>query len=198
MHRIVFRALIENRRNFIELCVIVFEHFILLMNDFGNPDTPRAHRPDSRKKFTPYEDACLARLVGQSPVVFWDEIAKQMPGRNARQCRERWKHYVSVGCVTRPWAKAEDELLIEKERLLGPHWTNLTQFFYNRSDVQLKTRWVKLMERRRAPDVIETGSLPQRDDRFKVVFDETHLFDDSSLDFDFEATGRHSESGAWF
>jgi hypothetical protein len=40
------------------------------------------------------EDADIHRLVAEFPDS-WVEIAKRMPGRNARQVRERYFHYLS-------------------------------------------------------------------------------------------------------
>jgi hypothetical protein len=125
-----------------------------------------------------------------------------MPGRNARQCRERWKHYVSVGCVTRPWTKAEDALLIEKEQEHGPHWTTLTQFFQRRSDVQIKTRWLKLMhcmmQRHSAPCVVQPTPPPQADDQITLVFDENPTLDDDNLDFEWRFDGSPTDALSWF
>jgi hypothetical protein len=143
-----------------------------------------------RKKFSPYEDALLAHLVASNlPLTSWEAIARQMPGRNARQCRERWKHYVSVGCTDRPWTPAEDNLLNEKVADLGPRWTQISGFFYHRSDIQVKSRWLKLVERRKSagqvpafePEVIrvpdhavlvinDTGTIPDPEIDFKITF----------------------------
>jgi hypothetical protein len=110
---------------------------------------PTSRDSNSRKKFTPAEDALLTRLVGQFGQLGWDVIAGWMPGRNPRQCRERWKHYLSVGFADEPWTRVEDSLLLEKQREMGPRWTKMASFFHNRSDIQLKARWIKLTERQR-------------------------------------------------
>jgi hypothetical protein len=105
----------------------------------------------SRKKFSPQEDASLTLLVRGLGSSAWDAIAAQMPGRNARQCRERWKHYLSIGCADRPWTEDEDRRLVSKERQLGPRWTKLATFFDQRSDIQVKLRWTRLMSRKTEP-----------------------------------------------
>jgi hypothetical protein len=116
--------------------------------------------PEPRKKFSPQEDANLLMLVARFGSLSWDAIACEMPGRNPRQCRERWKHYLSVGFAERPWTKAEDDLLIEKQQELGPRWTKLSRLFQNRSDIQLKSRWLKLTER---TQIVPPPEPPQQD-----------------------------------
>lgn len=95
-----------------------------------------------RMKFLPEEDEKLRELVakyGKS----WNDIAKRLPGRNVRQCRERWKHYLSSDRAKSPWSNEEDILLFQKFMELGPKWTKIAKFFDNRTDIQIKTRWMK-------------------------------------------------------
>ena len=66
-----------------------------------------------------------------------------MNGRNARQCRERWKHYLSSNRGKSPWTEEEDKLLLEKMEELGPKWTKIATFFQDRTDIQIKTRWMQ-------------------------------------------------------
>jgi hypothetical protein len=140
--------------------------------------------PSSRKKFMPCEDARLVQLVMPSRTPDWEAIARNMPGRNARQCRERWKHYVSVGCIDRPWTQSEDDLLIEKECSIGPRWTQISTFFYNRSDIQVKSRWIKLTQRRESQRSAKPAPIPVVIERKPPVmlFDENNLFPQSDLD----------------
>ncbi|OHS94791.1 Myb-like DNA-binding domain containing protein [Tritrichomonas foetus] len=66
-----------------------------------------------------------------------------MHGRNSRQCRERWKHYLSSSRVKLPWTPEEDQLLYNKMEELGPKWTKISAFFFDRTDIQVKSRWMQ-------------------------------------------------------
>ncbi|OHS93090.1 hypothetical protein TRFO_40622 [Tritrichomonas foetus] len=66
-----------------------------------------------------------------------------MGGRNVRQCRERWKHYLSSERAKSPWSNEEDLLLFQKVMELGPKWTKIARCFNDRTDIQIKTRWTK-------------------------------------------------------
>ncbi|KAK8864047.1 hypothetical protein M9Y10_011741 [Tritrichomonas musculus] len=96
-----------------------------------------------REKFLPEEDEQLRELVDKYGINSWDTIAECMPGRNARQCRERWKHYLSSNRGKAPWTEEEDKLLLEKMEELGPKWTKIATFFEDRTDIQIKTRWMQ-------------------------------------------------------
>jgi hypothetical protein len=98
----------------------------------------RAHR----EKFFPKEDEQLKELVLVYGCQAWSVIASQMPGRNARQCRERWKHYLSSDKSKSAWTLEEDQLLYQKMVEFGPRWTALSQYFPGRTDMQIKCRWM--------------------------------------------------------
>jgi hypothetical protein len=49
----------------------------------------------ARHKFTPEEDKVLRNLVAQFGKSDWAAIAQRLENRTPRQCRERWKHYLS-------------------------------------------------------------------------------------------------------
>jgi hypothetical protein len=136
----------------------------------------------ARKKFTPSEDAMLMCLVAQFGRFGWDVISSKMHNRNPRQCRERWKHYLSVGFEDRAWTKAEDDLLLEKEEQIGQRWTKLTAFFHNRSDIQIKARWVKLMEKKKGIADTQIANPAPKHDNPGPVFDLDERNEESCID----------------
>jgi hypothetical protein len=48
-----------------------------------------------RFRVHPIEDLALRELVLVHGLTAWPMIASRLPGRNARQCRDRWNHYLS-------------------------------------------------------------------------------------------------------
>lgn len=97
-----------------------------------------------RQIFSPEEDAYLCSLVNQYGSNCWKFIAKKMPNRTTRQCRERYKNYLSPEIKNGPWTKEEDDLLREKYKEFGPKWAQISTFFNSRSDVNIKNRWASI------------------------------------------------------
>jgi hypothetical protein len=64
-----------------------------------------------------------------------------MPGRNARQCKERWTNYLCPTLNTNSWKPEEDRLLVQKRMELGAKWVKIAQFFPNRTDAMVKNRY---------------------------------------------------------
>lgn len=59
------------------------------------------------------EDASLLKLVEKyKPDFDWGLISKQIPGRNAKQCRERWFLNLDPSINRGPWTPEEDEQLL--------------------------------------------------------------------------------------
>jgi hypothetical protein len=96
-----------------------------------------------REKFFPEEDERLKFLVEIYGTHSWDVIAAGLPGRNVRQCRDRWKHYLSGTTANEPWTPDDDRLLFRKMQEFGPKWTTLSAFFPGRTDTQVKNRWMQ-------------------------------------------------------
>lgn len=100
-----------------------------------------------RSQFTKEEDKKLIDLVKKYTADNFSAIAKELPGRSVRQCRERWKHYLSPSVRNTPWTEEEDNLLRAKYCELGPKWVEISAFFHNRTDVNIKNRWIVLMRK---------------------------------------------------
>jgi hypothetical protein len=70
-----------------------------------------------------------------------------MPGRSARQCKERWVNYLSPTLNTGEWTPEEDRLLLEKQRAYGTKWAQIAKFFPNRTDGMVKNRFNRIQRR---------------------------------------------------
>jgi hypothetical protein len=102
----------------------------------------------SRRNFTPEEDKQLCKLVGQFGVRSWPIIASAMSNRTIRQCRDRWRHYLSVPKRGSPWTAEEDAKLVQKVDEFGLKWVQIAQCFTNRGDLDIKRRWFQIYQER--------------------------------------------------
>jgi hypothetical protein len=95
----------------------------------------------ARQPFHPAEDALLMQVLSAERFQNWECVAEQLPGRTARQCRERWANYLCPQVRTGPWTRDEDDLLIAQLAQLGHAWTAISRCFHGRSDNDIKNRW---------------------------------------------------------
>jgi hypothetical protein len=111
-----------------------------------------------KNKFSPAEDLRLCEIVDYLGHQNWVEVAVHMPGRNARQCRERWMNYVNPTIRQLPWTASEELLLEQKLVQLGPKWQVIASFFPNRSRNYVKNHWATKQRRlRRQTRMTEPG-----------------------------------------
>lgn len=108
-----------------------------------------------RNYFTPEEDQKLRDLVLKYGDRSWNLVSSLMKTRNQRQCRERWKHYLScdVKEASQPWTKEEDQILLQKYNELGAKWTKIARDLPGRSDLQVKNRYMKNLKNKKTSSI---------------------------------------------
>lgn len=94
-----------------------------------------------RMKFSPAEDEILKNAVQKIGARKWSAIASYLPGRTARQCRDRFQNYLKPNLTNGPWSHDEDTLLLQKVKEYGSSWSKISQFFNGRSPNNLKNRY---------------------------------------------------------
>jgi hypothetical protein len=139
------------------------------------PNISFSAKSHPKKKFTPAEDALLARVVEQEGTVDWERIARLVPGRNARQGRERWCNYLAPDIHNGPCSIQQEILLVQKQNEFGRAWKRIAAFFPGRTDTAIKSHWLLMQRRmhrtakqwaalvwvsRRGPKTLEVTSLP--------------------------------------
>jgi hypothetical protein len=86
----------------------------------------------------------------------WQQLARHMPGRNSRQCRDRWTNFLSPDIVKTPWSEEEETVLCQKVMQLGRAWKRIALHFPGRSEVNVKSHW-QVMQRRFERDIVNGG-----------------------------------------
>jgi hypothetical protein len=125
------------------------------------------HRPGTFKhRFTPQEDVQLSEAVRRWEIGSWAAVAREIPGRSARQCRERWTNYLDPTLEQTPLSPTEELLLDRKFAELGPCWQVIVSFFPRRSRNFIKNQWMARIKklnaagRRRLQSDVEQNATP--------------------------------------
>lgn len=96
-----------------------------------------------KNRFTSSKDEELAKLV-RTHGINWKPIAFEM-GLSTRQVRDRYNNYIIRTPNHKPWTEDEDELLLKLHEDIGPKWFAMQEHFADRSNIECKNHYIKLM-----------------------------------------------------
>uniref|UniRef100_A0A0E0AJ08 Myb-like domain-containing protein n=1 Tax=Oryza glumipatula TaxID=40148 RepID=A0A0E0AJ08_9ORYZ len=111
------------------------------------PPPPRARcvvRLKLPPAWTPEEDARLQRLAKENGFRRWSRVARSMPRRSARSCRDRWRHHLARDVYHRPFTARDDDELLRLHYRLGDRWKEIGRAVYGRTSRVMKHRWREL------------------------------------------------------
>jgi hypothetical protein len=115
------------------------------------------------------EDAILSRLV-LSPCVLqtwgWGKIAQKIPGRTAKQCRERWRCNLDPTIDKSPWTPEEDAKILLLQGELGNRWATISTQLKGRTENAVKTRYRSLLRKKKKQWTPEEDSVLLRLKRY--------------------------------
>nr|AGM32419.1 Myb-like DNA-binding domain containing protein [Coptotermes formosanus] len=112
----------------------------------------RSIKPERKQRtiFTKEEDQAIMNFVQAFGANHGERIEPFIKTRTSRQCRERWKNFLSPDVSKKGWTVEEDLLLEKLVNEFGPKWSNLAKFFPGRTDVLIKNRYCLLLRHIRA------------------------------------------------
>ena len=104
-------------------------------------ETPAGQSEWVKGPWRKIEDDLLSAAVKHLGPKRWTEIARYVPGRIGKQCRERWHNYLDPNVKLGNWC-LEEELTLERGvSELGHLWSAIARRLPGRTDAMCKNRW---------------------------------------------------------
>eukprot|EP01130_Rhizamoeba_saxonica_P019312 TRINITY_DN9951_c0_g1_i1.p1 TRINITY_DN9951_c0_g1~~TRINITY_DN9951_c0_g1_i1.p1 ORF type:complete len:335 (-),score=73.85 TRINITY_DN9951_c0_g1_i1:25-1029(-) len=104
--------------------------------------------PMKTGRWSESEDGALKLCVEELGKVSWSKIADKIPGRNGKQCRERWVNALDPNINRGPWTEEEDDIIIKNHAKYGNAWSKIGKLLPGRPNNKIKNRWNSALKKK--------------------------------------------------
>lgn len=103
------------------------------------------------------EDEIIIKFVHTYGCKSWTKLAKMLPGRIGKQCRERWINHLNPEINKGPWTAEEDHQLMLLHEQYGNSWSKIAAHMPSRADNMIKNRWYSTISKKTKEELAQAA-----------------------------------------
>lgn len=112
-----------------------------------SPSTNKATPDDRKGPWSADEDQLLRAQHPDKKETKWADVAKKVPGRSAKQCRERWEQNLKAGINKGPITDDEALIICQMVGATGNSWAKIARALENRTDNTVKNWYNGMLQK---------------------------------------------------
>ncbi|MDR3317434.1 MAG: hypothetical protein LBS71_01360 [Puniceicoccales bacterium] len=101
-----------------------------------------------RGNWTREEDEKIINFMSDCNFGRWAQLARQLPGRLSKQCRERWVNHLNPEINHAPWTEEEKAQLLVLQEQFGGRWSKIAKKLPGRTENACKNLWNSSLKKR--------------------------------------------------
>lgn len=98
-------------------------------------------KPYHKTYWSKEEDEQIRANVKKYGIGNWTKISQTIPGRNGKQCRERWINHLDPSLTASKWTLLEDKIILEQYQIVGSKWSIIQKMLPGRSANGIRNRY---------------------------------------------------------
>ena len=97
----------------------------------------------NKKTWDSETDEILLKLIKVNGACNWTNLSSYIPGRDGKQCRERWANQLNPLVNYRDWSVEESMLIfiLANDKRFKNRWSKISNMITGRTDGQIKNYW---------------------------------------------------------
>jgi hypothetical protein len=124
----------------------------------------------TKGSWTGAEDQASSEFVKTRGTKSWSKLARLLPGRVGKQCRERWVNHLNPDISHAAFTPEDDRRIIELHRVHGNKWAKIAALMETRSCNAIKNRWNAVLAKRAEDDgPAVSAALPEPRERSEIA-----------------------------
>lgn len=111
------------------------------------PNLKKGHWQESENNLLKHAVSEQQRSLPDGGSIDWEEVAKRVPGRTGKACRERWTSRLDPSINREPFSDQEEQILCKLHQQYHNKWAQIAKHLPGRTADAVKSKYISIQRR---------------------------------------------------